>query len=227
MTEFWPLFALPAALREDPNQIRQRIYIDPQPKEPAKPASYLPHLLTVQQAVWEERMLELSYGSILGDWIGPLNSLFHPYGLVSQGGYWYLVGQRGSHTAVIRVDFILDATLTTEMVKRPENFDLVDFWKTWRQEEARNRPDFPVRVRISPKLKPHLSTLLRYGIQEDVFEIGESDRMGWVIAELQFEFHEQALERLLPFGGAIEVLEPIALRYTIRDYAEQILAVYS
>ena len=51
--------------------------------------------------------------------------------------------------------------------------------------------------------------------------------MGWITLELPFEYHEQALERLLPFGGAIEVLEPIALRCSVKDFAEQILAVYS
>jgi predicted DNA-binding transcriptional regulator YafY len=219
--------ALPAALRDDPNQIRQRIYIDPQPQATAKSTSNLPHLLTVQQAVWEEQVLELTYGSILGDWVGPLNARFHPYGLVSQGGYWYLVGQRTSHMAVIRVDFILDARLTAEAIMRPHDFDLVDFWEAWRQDEASNRPDFPVRLRISPKIKPYLSALQRFGIQEDVFEVMETDSMGWIALDLHFETHEQALERLLPFGGSIEVLEPIALRYSIRDYAGQILAVYS
>jgi predicted DNA-binding transcriptional regulator YafY len=31
---------------------------------------------------------------------------------------------------------------------------------------------------------------------------------------------------LLKLGGTVEVLEPLALRYSIKDYAEQILGVY-
>jgi predicted DNA-binding transcriptional regulator YafY len=219
--------SLPENLRDDPNRIRQRFYIDPQPREAPKPSSNLSLLGTVQQAVREERVLELTYASIQGDWVGPLNARFHPFGLVSQENYWYLVGQRETHIAVIRVDLIHDAKLTSDFINRPTDFALIDFWKTWRRAEADNRPDFPVRVRISPKLKPHLNTLIGHRLQEDGFELGEPDSMGWITLDLNFEYHEQALERLLPFGGSIEVLEPVALRYAMRDYAEQILAVYS
>jgi len=60
-----------------------------------------------------------------------------------------------------------------------------------------------------------------------VEEAEQPDQMDWITLELPFEYHEQALEGLLAFGGSVEVLEPIALRYSIQDYAEQILGVYS
>jgi len=42
-----------------------------------------------------------------------------------------------------------------------------------------------------------------------------------------FESLEEALSRLLGFGGAIEVIGPRALRRSIRDYAEQVVSRYS
>ena len=39
---------------------------------------------------------------------------------------------------------------------------------------------------------------------------------------IAFDDFEQARALLLAYGGAVEVLEPLALRLSIADYAEQI-----
>jgi len=41
-----------------------------------------------------------------------------------------------------------------------------------------------------------------------------------------FESLENARTRILGFGGAIEVVEPLALRYSLADYTRQFGAVY-
>jgi predicted DNA-binding transcriptional regulator YafY len=219
--------ALPSTLRDDQQRVRQRIYIDLQPREQTNADRLLPHLPIVQQAVWEDCLIELTYRSVMGDWVGPLNAIIQPYGLVSRGGLWYLIGKRRDHIAVLRVDYILDATLTSETSNRPDNFDLGAFWESWCRQEASNRPCYLVLARVSPKLIPHLPTLFGADIQPRLKEVGIPDSMGWITLELTFEFLEQALDRLLPLGGSVEVLEPWALRCSIKDYAEQILAVYS
>ena len=218
--------ALPSTLRGAPQHIRQRIYIDPTPRHINRPETPLPHLPTVQQAVWEQRVIDIQYRSILGH-VGPLEALIHPYGLVSKAGFWYLVGKRRDHLAVVRVDAILEATLKAESCTRPDDFDLPLFWAQWCEQEAANRSRFPVLARLSPRLIPRLAYL--FG-DEDLTrraQAAEPDSRGWITLELPFEYHEQARERLLPLGGAVEVLEPLALRYSIQDYAQQILAVYS
>jgi predicted DNA-binding transcriptional regulator YafY len=219
--------ALPSTLKDDQQRVRQRIYIDPHPRVQAKAGGALPHLSIVQQAVWEDRVIELTYRSVMGDWVGPLESRIYPYGLVARGGHWYLVGKRRDHVAVVRVDYILDARLTSEFCVRPDDFELITFWESWCVQEASNRSYFPVLVRLSPQLISVLPNLFGEEIQQNLDEAGEPDSMGWITLELPFEFHEQALARLLPLGGSIEVLEPIALRCSVKDYAEQILAVYS
>lgn len=219
--------ALPSTLRADQQRARQRIYIAPQSHEITNADRALPHLPLVQQAVWEDQLVDITYRSVMGDWVGPLTAKIQPYGLVSRGGLWYLIGKRRDHMAVLRVDYILDAQLTSETSTRPDDFDLIDFWESWCQQEARNRPNYPVLVRISPKTLPFLPTIFGDEIQEELNEAEVSDSNSWITLELPFEFHDQALERLLPLGGSVEVLEPWALRCSIKDYAEQILAVYS
>jgi predicted DNA-binding transcriptional regulator YafY len=218
--------ALPSPLRVDEQLVRQRIHIDPRPWEQQRQASF-PHLNTVQQAVWMDRVLFVRYFSVVGQWIGPLEANIHPYGLVARGGNWYLVGCRRDHIAVLRVDYLLAAHITDEDSKRSKEFVLREFWDEWCRESTKNRPYFPVIVRVSPQVIPSLLKLFGEGIQNLLEEAEQPDQMGWITLELPFEYHEQALEGLLAFGGAVEVLEPIALRYSIQDYAEQILGVYS
>jgi len=218
--------ALPSPLRIDEKRTRQRIHIDSRPWKQERQES-LPYLKVVQQSVWEDRVLFVRYYSIVGQRIGPLEAHIHPFGLVAKGGNWYLVGCRRDHIAVLRVDYLVDAQFTDDVSKRPENFDLVDFWRNWCKGAAENRPYYPVIARVSSKVTSSLLKLFGENIQEHIDNAEQPDQMGWITIELPFEYHEQALDGLLTFGGSVEVLEPIALRLSIKDYAEQILAVYS
>jgi len=219
--------ALPSTLRGDEQRVRQRIHIDPLPWEQEQPEDPYPHLQTVQQAVWSDRVIFVRYYTVVGQRIGPLEAYIQPYGLVAKGGNWYLIGFRQDHIAVLRVDYLLDVLITNDICERPEDFDLIDFWDGWCCESSENRPYFPVIARVAPQLIPSLPRLFGESMRSRIQVAGQPDDMGWITLEIPFEYHEQALERLLPLGGAIQVLEPIALRYSIKDYAQQILGVYS
>jgi hypothetical protein len=43
---------------------------------------------------------------------------------------------------------------------------------------------------------------------------------------LSFESPTEARSSLLALGGGVEVLEPLALRLSVQDYAEQIIKLY-
>jgi len=53
-----------------------------------------------------------------------------------------------------------------------------------------------------------------------------TDTEGWQDLTLSFESLDDARSQLLGFGGAVEVLSPIALRRSMEDYARQILGRY-
>jgi predicted DNA-binding transcriptional regulator YafY len=218
--------ALPSSLRGDEQRVRQRIHVDPRPWKKQSGAS-LAYLKVVQQAVWGDRVLFVRYYSLVGQRIGPLDAYIHPYGLVARGGNWYLVGHRRDHIAVLRVDYLLDAQIIDEACRRPEDFNLVMFWDKWCRASDENKPYFPVKARVAPQAFSSITKLFGERIQKHIADAGILDPLGWITLELPFEYHEQALDALLPFGGSVEVLEPIALRYSILDYANQILAVYS
>ena len=213
--------ALPAARRGDENQVRQRFYLDGawwrQGEEP------LPHLTPLQQAVWQDRRVWLAYR------IEPLGvditQIADPIALVAKAGMWHLVMAVHGVLRVHRLSVLTDVRLTDEHFQRPADFDLEVFWRGWCAEQEHGRDRFAVKLRVAPhftaELVRHLGEQARAGIVA-----GVADAAGWIAVELHFESLEAARERVLSFGGGVEVLEPLALRWSVQDFAQQVMAVY-
>ena len=214
--------ALPEARRSEELIVRQRFYLDStwwfQTEEP------VPHLPTLQKAVWQDRRLHLTVRlqrNTLREW------LVEPYALVVKAGVWYLVYCRDSHLRVHRVSEVLAAHTTDVGFQRPRDFDLAAFWIRWCADCEGSRPSYSVLTRVSPELVPHLPQLFGDPIREAVGQAGPPDAEGWLTLPLPFETFEAARTRVLGLGCAVEVLEPPALRKSVMDFAAQIVAFYS
>jgi predicted DNA-binding transcriptional regulator YafY len=215
--------ALPDAQRQDEKQVRQRIYLDwadwPQP-EP------VPHLQTLQQAVWDDRKLSITYR-----WIAPHVQQFErtvdPYGLVAKAGTWHLVCADASRIRVHRVSGLIDVRLEDAHFKRSADFDLAAFWQAWCKGREESRPSYPVTARISPGLVQLLPLYFGDRIRAQIASAGPPDSEGWITLKLPFDRIETARERILGFGRAIEVLAPEALRLSVIDFARQIVDFYA
>lgn len=83
-----------------------------------------------------------------------------------------------------------------------------------------------MRARVAPGLLPHLPTYFGDAIRATIEAAGPPDAEGWRTLDLPFETFPAARTRLLSFGGAVEVLAPRPLRYSIHDFATQIIALY-
>jgi predicted DNA-binding transcriptional regulator YafY len=215
--------ALPAARRKDEERVRQRIHLDWsgwfQPEEP------VPHLGTMQQAVWEDRKIHLTYRLQYGTQV-EVERLVAPYGLVAKAGAWYLVYARDDHVRVHRVSRVSDARITDERFERPPDFYLDTFWKAWCAETEEGRPHYPVTVRVAAALVPFLPQYFGERIRDGIERAGPPDAEGWITLTLPFETLQAARERILGLGSAVEVLEPQALRRSVVDFAAQIVAFY-
>jgi len=222
--------ALPAARRHDEEMVRQRIHLDWagwfQPEEP------VPHLQTIQPAVWENRKLYLTYR--LQFWARiERQAVVDPYGLVAKAGVWHLVCARDDrlvhvgHIHVYRVSHLLDARISDEHFERPADFDLAAFWKAWCAGREESRPSYPVTARVAPDLIPLLPLYFGDRIRDTIAQAGPPDAEGWITLTLPFERLEAARERILGFGRAVQVLEPEALRKSVIDFATQIVDFYA
>jgi predicted DNA-binding transcriptional regulator YafY len=213
--------AVPASVREKRAVARQRIHLDAawwfQPEEPT------PHLQTIQQAVWQDRLLKIIYR---GDFNAAIEQVIAPYGLVAKTSIWYLVLAREGRLRARRVSHILSAVILPQSFERPTEFDLEAFWQKWCEDFEQSRPYFEVRALVSPALAARLPRLLRENQPDLLNTPPVLEREGWQEMTLTFENFETARTRILSFGGAIEVLEPLALRMSVADFARQIQALY-
>jgi predicted DNA-binding transcriptional regulator YafY len=206
--------AMPSSQRDESGQTRQRLYLDW--GFDAAPEAGTGQLKTIQHAVWEDRLLRLRYRSLYSWWIDPREQVAAPYSLVAWAGEWYLVCFWDEHGHVLPLRLIEASEVLPIKFSRPSDFDLSKFWLVWRRRFESDRPSYPVRVRVSPPMVPFLRNL----------QGGIADDQGWVTGTLTFETFEIAHARILSYGGAVEVLEPEALRCSIMDYAGQIIQLY-
>ena len=213
--------ALPQDHRKAEEEIRQRIHLDSTWWQQGE--EQVPHLQTVQEGVWQNRKLLIVYRPIYNVF---MERLVAPYGLVAKAGIWYIVYTRKEVIDVRRVSNLINVSITDESFQRPENFDLGAFWEEWTDRTERLLSDFKVRVRVSPGFIPELPRYFGGKIQTKISQAEPLDDEGWIELELSFESFQAARERLLGFGRGIEVLEPLALRVSIQDYADQILKLY-
>jgi predicted DNA-binding transcriptional regulator YafY len=214
--------SLPAGRRPDEELVRQRIHLDSvwwfQGGEP------VPHLPTVQQAVWEDRRLCVT---VRLPFQTDVERLVEPYGLVAKAGVWYMVNARRGHIRVHRLSHLVDARLTDEPFVRPPDFDLRSFWNEWCTDHEANRPSLLVRVRVSPALLAELPLHFGEPIRATMAAAGAPDEEGWVVLDLPFETIYDARTHILGFGRAVEVLAPLALRRSVIDHATQITRLYA
>jgi len=212
--------ALPASRQAEQERVRQRFYLDhvwwQGGQEPH------PYLQTVHQAVWGDRCLRTRYKLFTSE----IEHSVEPYALVVKAGEWYLVSARHGHLSVLRVASLLGAQLLDERFERPADFDLAAFWKSWCAEQAGRQAVYPVCMRVASGFIPALVAALGPGVQAAIAQ-APTDERGWRTLTVSFESLEAARERILSFGGGVEVLEPYALRRSMIDYAEQLVGVYA
>jgi predicted DNA-binding transcriptional regulator YafY len=214
--------ALPGERRGEEEHVRQRFYLDSswwhQDEE------LVPHLKILYDAVWQDRRITLTYRPLPGV---EIEQVVDPYALVAKAGAWYLVSARKGSLYVHRVSSLLAVQSSEENFERPEDFDLVAFWKAWCLQQEKRQALYPVIVRLSPELLPFLSMYFGDRIQEKIAQAGPPDEHGRLTLEISFESLEAARQRLLGFGRGVEVLAPTALRKSILDFAHQTVSLYT
>ena len=213
--------SLPAVQRSDEERIRQRFYIDSTWWQQGE--ERLPHLQIIHQAVMDDRRLRIRYRP---PYAIELERLVSPYGLVAKAGVWYLVYGRRGRISAHRVSDLMNVETTDERFDRPASFDLADFWEEWSADRESHFNVFSTSVRVAPTFLSLLPKYFGGQIQEKIEQARSAEDDGWIRLELLFESFVAARERILGFGRGVEVLEPMALRMSVLDMAEQIVGLY-
>ncbi len=214
--------ALPDARRRDEERVRQRFHLDSTWWRQGQ--EQVPHLQPIHQAVWQDRKLHVTYRPPFAT---EIERLVAPYGLVAKAGVWYLVCARNGGLRAHRVSDLLDVRVSDKSFERPGDFDLVAFWEEWCTEHEAFLADYTATVRVAPSFIPELPRYFGNHIHTKIARARPPDGKGRIRLDLSFESFEAARERILGFGRGVEVLEPQALRRSVLDYAEQIVALYT
>ena len=212
------LASLSARSRRDVEHTRERLHIDGAGWYQSGEA--FPLLPTLQEAVWQERQLQIGYKRADGTTVERLVS---PLGLVAKGSIWYLVAGTEEGLRSYRVSRVQAASLTERLCVRPPGFDLAAFWEQSVAELKAGVPCYPAVLRVAPELLTRVRRSRSLRVEAE----GESDEHGWTALSVMFEVEGEARDFVMRAGTLVEVLEPDALRKSVQQLAEGILALYS
>jgi predicted DNA-binding transcriptional regulator YafY len=213
--------SLPETRRADESRSRQRILLDSSWWFQSE--QDVPCLQTIQQALWQDHPLRITVRWEAFNTV--LEQQAEPYGLVAKTNIWHLVYGRGGSPHVVRVSQIASADLLPGTFTRPPGFDLASFWETWCRDYE-SQPPFRARVRVASGALPNLGEYIGDRARGQLSPLTPPDAQGWVTLDLPFESFFAARTRLLGLGRAVEVLEPVALRKSLIDFAEQVVRFY-
>jgi predicted DNA-binding transcriptional regulator YafY len=215
--------ALPSARRPDVERARQRLHLDAAAwNNPG--TEEVPHLRILQEAVWRERKVQLTYRR--NDQT-TVERLVCPLGLVAKTSIWYVVGMVEGEIRAYRVSRVQAVTLTDETFERPAGFDLAAYWADWCRQFRASLPQYRVTLRIAPEGIPILPQVFGESSRALVAQAEPPDAEGWITIRPTFETIEAACTMVLGFGTLVEVLEPQELRERVIHQAASVVAFYA
>jgi predicted DNA-binding transcriptional regulator YafY len=215
------LAALPSRVRAGAEQARQRVHVDTAGWGAPEAT---PHLRALEEAVWQERRVRVSYR----DGVGKLaERVIEPLGLVAKASIWYLVAAVEGELRVYRVSRMRAVTPLEETFARPEIFDLAAYWEESSRRFQESWGQYPVTLRVAPELLEELPQIYGAGVQETITQAGPPDAEGWTTLALTFQTFEHARTQVLGMGRWAEVITPAELRVSIIERARDIAAFYS
>jgi hypothetical protein len=83
-----------------------------------------------------------------------------------------------------------------------------------------------VTVRVSAEIQQYLSNVFVDAIVKKNGEGEEAHEVDWSTWQLVFRSFDEARGRILALGGAVEVVEPLPLKLSVIDFAQQIAGLY-
>jgi predicted DNA-binding transcriptional regulator YafY len=204
--------ALPQERGRRVGRMRERLLVDSAAWGRRGTAS--PHLRVVQDAVFGDRRLRLSYRRAEAQTV---QRIVDPLGLVLKAGVWYLVADSDGKRRLYRLSRVEAAEALHEPALRPRGFDLAASWRGQTASWNARGSGTVVSVRAS---EANLPLLLR--VAGDRAE--GKPRRGMV--RLAFPGVEAAAAFLSSFGAMVEAIDPPELRAELARRGAELVELY-
>lgn len=211
------LAALPNMHLSAAENIRQRLMIDP--TWWWHDTAISPFWDDLQQAVFEDRLIETVYENYNGD---TAERVLAPYSLICKSSLWYLLAEKGGELRTYRVTRFHSIRLLDQSFSRRPDFDLQTYWRTHLQDFNNALPEYHCTLRIHPERVDFVKWLMpgRWKL------VGDADDKGWITISLVMD--SDLFAKMLVFGlaGFVEVIAPPELEEAIFVQARDLLKTY-
>jgi proteasome accessory factor C len=181
----------------------------------ASPALSAEIFSTFERGVLENRKVQISYFT---EQRGSLSErVISPYKMVNSDGQWYVVGfcERAGGIRTFRVDHVRAAVLGGEHFEVPDEFRLEEHFVHGVYVETETEEKIVVRYRAPVALLV---------IEEE--GRGKPDRDGSVTLSYQTSSPRWLLQRVLSYGDAAEIIEPLLVRQALVEQLTGMVEAY-
>ncbi|MFF2908075.1 helix-turn-helix transcriptional regulator [Paenibacillus sp. NPDC057934] len=185
----------------------QRIHVDGASWHPSDEA--YPFLTLLQDALWHDRVVKITYMRNNES----SERLIYPLGLVTKRGVWYVVAESMGELRTYRVSRLQHAEHTDDFFRRPENFDLGQYWQQSTQAFKSALPSYPATVLIREETMKEFARERYLTIKNTI----PSSHPGWLEIEVDFNALEWACRVLLSYGSSVLALSPQVLQEQVRQ----------
>jgi predicted DNA-binding transcriptional regulator YafY len=202
--------AMPAYHRQQIEQYRERIYLDPTGWwQTQRPSVNLFPLL--QEAVFNQQAVLITYERNDGQVI---RREVQPYGLVAKGDQWYLVGAHSEGFRSYSVSRIQETEQTGKRFERQLDFDLADHWHAQSDRFLQSVEKYAFTLRVN---ETRLKFLRLYVSGQLEIRRSESEQ-GWLLVDFTVGGLDAALMIVLGLGTDCEIVAPDALKEQVASY---------
>jgi predicted DNA-binding transcriptional regulator YafY len=208
------LASLPTSHHLTVDHIRQRLMIDPTWWwHDAETPTFWEDL---QQAVYEDRLIEITYEHYRGDVV---ERLLEPYSLVNKSSLWYLVAQREGDFRTYRVARIYAVRVLDEHFIRLPDFDLQQYWHEHLQGFINSFSEYRCTLRIHPDRVAFVKWLMpgRWQVIE------EADAAGWETLQLMMDSPQLAKMLVFGLGTQAHIIAPTELAQSVLADAQALI----
>lgn len=213
------LASLPNAFQSQADDMWNRVHIDTDTWRQS--SQELSALSTLQQAIWEERKIEMDYEKANKE---SSRRTVEPLGLVAKGRTWYLIAGSNGNIKNFRVSRITSVELKDESLIRSPEFQLAEYWNRSKQTFVQSLPVFEVDVEVSPSIFQRLTLTGRFS---QVINTGTPKEDSWIPVKLSFDTKQEAAAYVIGFGDQIKIVHPTSLIDTVKQMAVSVLSLYN
>jgi predicted DNA-binding transcriptional regulator YafY len=205
--------ALPGESGKRAGRIRERLLVDSAGW--GRRSIVSPHLRIVQDAVFADRRLHLTYRRAEAQIV---ERDVDPLGLIIKAGVWYLLADVDGARRLFRLSRIEAARARDEPARRPKRFDLARAWREQSAHWESGRAGYEVVLKVAKV--DDLALVLRVAGDRVV------GRPRGGLVRLAFPALEPAAAFISSFGARVEVVQPDEVRADLARRGAELLTLY-